>query len=707
MTSPTAVAPPTVAAPPGVADVPQRRFAHLRSLDGLRGLAVVLVVLSHFLPDDVPGGFLGVDLFFVLSGFLITSLLVGEWGTSGSIDLGNFWVRRARRLLPALLVVLVACGVVGVLTLDRAGMHQLGLDGLASLFYVANWRFIFSGQSYVMQFIESGVSPLRHMWSLAIEEQFYLVWPLVAVASGVLARRLAGGRRTVANASVANTSDATRTGTARTQDAQRYVLAAVCGVLAVASAGWMVWLAFSGADPDRIYYGTDSRVFMILAGALVGALSAGTPVVAGRWRRPVIAAGALAVIGLLVASAMVTTSAMWLYQGGYAVGAVALVALLVAAAQPAPNPVARVLSTRPLVGLGLISYGVYLWHWPISVWLTPEATGLDGAVLFVVRSALTLALSLASYVVVEQPIRHRGLAVFGRARLLAAPAVVAGVTVAFLLPVFAFPAIPEAPEGPAPAAGAAAVTAEYAVAPRCDLAVDDSGDGSDRDDGLDGLRVQIIGNSLTTEIRPCLGEVLDQRGVDLVSVDAPGFLLCDEAERIEEQATARATRPDVAVLFVFAAYDDRCGSPWHATIDRLVATWLANGTEVLLVPTVPAPQGGRTEFNDGARLELEHYQTLAAANPGRVAVGDAGRYIRDPDGTYLWRMPCVDPGEPGCRDDGTVGVRFVDGIHFCTNPGYATEGCIDPADAAGERRVTAAVAEVALARLREIRSNSP
>ena len=155
-------------------------------------------MFSHFTPDITPGGFLGVDLFFLLSGFLITSLLVSEWETSNGIALGRFWVRRARRLLPALLLVLLVIGLHGLLTSSPAELHQLGLDGLASLFYVANWRFIVSGQSYVLQFIQTEPSPLRHMWSLAIEEQFYLVWPLVALGTAATLRRLAaGGRRAV------------------------------------------------------------------------------------------------------------------------------------------------------------------------------------------------------------------------------------------------------------------------------------------------------------------------------------------------------------------------------------------------------------------------------------------------------------------------------------------------------------------------------
>lgn len=643
------------------------RFAHLRALDGLRGFAVLLVVLSHFLPDDAPGGFLGVDLFFVLSGFLITSLLVAEWGSSGRIALGNFWIRRARRLLPALLVVLVAVGLVGMFTASRPEMHQLGLDGLASLFYVANWRFIASGQSYVMEFVVTAVSPLRHMWSLAIEEQFYLLWPLVALAAGSLAGRPMLRRWPWLT--------------------QRYLLAGISAVLALASAVWMVVAERIGIDLDRIYYGTDTRVFMILGGAIVGALTVGTPTVSPRLR-PVMTVGGLASLaGLVVATAMLTTSDVRLYQGGYVVVAVALVVLLVSAAQPGNNLVASVLSVRPLVGLGLISYGVYLWHWPISVWLTANNTGVDGAVLFMLRSVVTLGASLASYYLVEQPIRRNGLKAAGRFRVWLAPVAVAGVAIALLIPVMAFPSIAEAPSDPTDGVGTAEVTARYAAAVRCDDA-----SAPDQVDPDGQVIVQLIGNSLASEVRPCLSELLERRGVELVSIEEPGFLLCTAADDITAQASDPAAVPEVAILFAFVAFDDRCGTPWHRTVDQLVAMWVANGTHVILVPTVESPVGGREEFNPGAQLEVEHYRQLAAADPANITVVDAGIFLRDTVGTHLWRMPCVDPQEPGCDDDGKVGVRFIDGIHFCTDPEFATRGCTDPAEAAGERRAASAIA---------------
>lgn len=650
------------------ARAPTGRFAHLRALDGLRGFAVLLVVLSHFLPDDAPGGFLGVDLFFVLSGFLITSLLVAEWGSSGRIALGNFWIRRARRLLPALLVVLVAVGLVGMFTASRPEMHQLSLDGLASLFYVANWRFILAGQSYVMEFVVTAVSPLRHMWSLAIEEQFYLLWPLVALGAGSLAGRPLARRWPGLT--------------------QRHLLAGISAVLAVASAIWMVVAERIGVDLDRIYYGTDTRVFMILGGAIVGALTAGTPTVSPRLR-PLMAVGGLASLaGLVVATVVLTTSDVRLYQGGYVVVAVALVVLLVAAAQPGRNPVASVLSVRPLVALGLISYGVYLWHWPISVWLTEENTDVDGVALFVLRSAVTLGASLASYYLVEQPIRRNGLRLAGRSRVWLAPVAVTGVAIALLVPVMAFPSIAEAPADLTTGVGAAEVSARYASVVRCD-------DTSAPDPVNSGgqVTVQLVGNSLAGEVRPCLSELLERRGVDLVSVSKPGFLLCSAADDITAQASDPAAVPEVAILFAFVAYDDRCGGLWHRAVDQLVAMWVANGTHVMLVPTVASPVGGREEFNPGAQLEVEHYRMLAAADPANVTVVDAGVFLRDTVGTYLWRMPCVDPQEPGCDDDGRAGVRFVDGMHFCTDPEFATRGCTEPADAAGQRRAAAAIAD--------------
>ena len=162
-------------------------MAHIRSLDGLRGLAVLAVVLYHFAPGIAPGGFLGVDIFFVLSGFLITSLLVNEWEGTTHILLRGFWGRRARRLLPALLLVLAAVGAYTLFVGSRVDAEHIAQDGLSALLYVANWHFISSGQSYIQQFVQTAPSPLRHMWSLAIEEQFYLIWPLLVLLGTTVA----------------------------------------------------------------------------------------------------------------------------------------------------------------------------------------------------------------------------------------------------------------------------------------------------------------------------------------------------------------------------------------------------------------------------------------------------------------------------------------------------------------------------------------
>ena len=347
---------------------------------------------------------------------------------------------------------------------------------------------------------------------------------------------------------------------------------------------------------------------------------------------------------------------------------------------------------RPLVGMGLISYGVYLWHWPITVWVTEESTGLADPALFVLRSALTLGASLASYHLIEQPIRHHGLAWGGKPRLWVTPVAVTALSLGFLLPVILNPAIPRAPEGQAPTAALAASTQTYTTSPRCD--VEETAAAPLSTDGT--LTITHIGNSLAGEVRPCLTDILSRRDVEMVTVNPPDFLLCREAEAIEEQATNPETRPDAAILFLFVAYDDRCGSPWHRTVDELVATWISQGTHVFLVPSVSVPPGGMEELQPGIDLEIEYYNQLAAADPENITAVDAGAFLRDVDGTYLWRMPCTGPDEAGCREDGTVPVRFVDGLHFCTDADFPARGCVREEAAAGERRAATAIANTVI-----------
>ena len=339
-------------------------------LDGLRAVAILGVLVYHLDRDWLPGGYLGVDVFFVLSGYLITMLLLAEHRQGGRINLPAFWSRRIRRLLPALLVMLVVTAVLIDLSGDPLAQGQARGDLLSTLFYVANWQFISTGQSYFAQFV--AVSPDRHTWSLAIEEQFYLVWPLV------VALDLARFR--------------TRT------------LAGVAATVALASALWMIVL-FDPADPSRAYFGTDSRIFEILIGTLLAIGLAG-PLrdrILGVGRR--VASPALVV--LIGAFLLLADDNGFYYHGGAVL--VCLSAAALVAGLEAGSPVGRLLSVRPMVLIGLASYGMYLWHFPIitfvNQWIGP--TSLPGEALIAV--SLTLAATLASYVIVETPIRRRGM----------------------------------------------------------------------------------------------------------------------------------------------------------------------------------------------------------------------------------------------------------------------------------------------------------
>jgi peptidoglycan/LPS O-acetylase OafA/YrhL len=362
-------------------------LGHHAGLDGLRGIAVLAVLLFHAGVSWVPGGYLGVEVFFVLSGFLITSLLVAEWQRSATIALGAFWIRRARRLLPALFCLVAVIGIYYLFAGAAQAVPDLKGDGISALAYVSNWHQIVAGADY---FAASGpVSPLEHTWSLAIEEQFYLVWPLVVL--GVL-------------------WVASRRGASPTRGPLKLLLAlSVAG--AAASALDMALLFDGGKNLNRIYYGTDTRAFGLLIGASLAIGLALARQRSGGVARPARRAPGLAALialaATLTALALVNGSTRWMYPYGM-LGLDAAVVVLILAAVARPTCLAaRFLSARPLRALGTISYGVYLWHFPLFLWLSQAATGLSGASLLVVRLAATIAISTASYTLIEQPIRQR------------------------------------------------------------------------------------------------------------------------------------------------------------------------------------------------------------------------------------------------------------------------------------------------------------
>jgi peptidoglycan/LPS O-acetylase OafA/YrhL len=376
------------------------QLTHRGGLDGLRGVAVIAVILYHGGVGWAQGGFLGVEVFFVLSGYLITSLLVGEWLQSGRIALGAFWARRARRLLPALFALVIAIGIFYAAAGPTQAVTGLWGNGLATLLYFSNWHQIADSTNY---FVGGGpVSPFQHTWSLAIEEQFYAVWPLLVL--GVV---WAAGRTVARRASTS---------------ARLRVLLAVTLTGAVASAVEMALLFNGGRGLNRVYYGTDTRAAGLLIGAGLAILLAlrrhaaeASGSAAHRDHRHVspVQRGAMSIastgaLGALLAEMYVSAgSSGWLYPYGFIVLDLAVVAVIAAVVLMPGSVADRVLSVAPLRATGRISYGLYLWHFPLFLWLNVAATGVGGFRLLLLRIGVTLLVSVLSYVLIEQPIRQR------------------------------------------------------------------------------------------------------------------------------------------------------------------------------------------------------------------------------------------------------------------------------------------------------------
>jgi peptidoglycan/LPS O-acetylase OafA/YrhL len=372
-------------------------------LDGLRALAVIAVLLYHAGISWLPGGFLGVEVFFVLSGYLITALLLAEWRTKGSVDVKAFWMRRARRLLPALYLLIVATLAYALVFLPGE-VASLRNDALAAFGYVTNWYLVLGHESY----FEAVGRPslLKHLWSLAVEEQFYLVWPLVfwlGVSFG-----------------------ATRWRT------RRVLMVALGG--ATISVALMAALFVPGADPSRLYYGTDTRAAGLLIGAALAIVwtpelrqtrsrGRSCPTVRGfkrdraqgrfqrRWRWTVptlLDALGLAALGTLVFLCLrLGEFDAPLYRGGLAAVSLATAALIMAISYPQTRLGSALLGHRPLRWIGERSYGIYLWHWPVYMVTRPQLdVPFDGMPLLALRLVATVLLADLSYRYVEMPIRR-------------------------------------------------------------------------------------------------------------------------------------------------------------------------------------------------------------------------------------------------------------------------------------------------------------
>jgi len=634
-----------------VTDLMPRRRARLPGLDGLRAIAVGGVVLYHLGTPWVRGGFLGVDLFFVVSGFLITTLLVEEKSTSGGIGLGNFWLRRARRLLPAL-VAMIVCVMAYVIIAGRAGNQTVGQldlqnlrgDGFATLLYVANWHLIATAQSYFNQF--STPSPLLHTWSLAIEEQFYILWPLAVIGFLSFKRR-----------------------------PWRPWAIGVALVGALASAVAMSVLFTSGHDITRVYYGTDTRAFDLLIGAALAFFTV------NRHRRAstikvLRLAGLPALIGVVAFFVVAGTPQMLprtqMFQGGFLIFAL-LAALLIASCVFVPDGVlTQVLSLRVLVAVGVVSYGVYLWHWPIIVFVNADSTHLTGITLALVRLGLIAAFTCASFFLLEQPIRFRRVP--RSVRRLLYPGGIILVVIMILVattPTLVSPPLAVAryfnPATVIPGVGGISGQAPIKL--------------GFRPTHMTPLRVEIFGDSMPYVASPGIVAALETTGVVTVAnYTFPGWGTSTIPDW--QKGFGQGVRDSHAQIVIGTWRWDQTLALEHpkayaATLRQMVSIARANGALGVVLLGYPL-----TDVEGDSRAQLRATEkgeeawaavasSLPAQMPGQVMWFPIAPSV-ELDGHYsAWLPPLGEPHAPASEWER---VRRLDGIHLCV-PGiqrYAT-----------------------------------
>ena len=356
---------------------------YLPSIDSLRALAVLAVIIYHVDVNYLPGGFLGVDLFFVLSGYLISSLIIKEYRKTGSLNLYNFYIRRARRLLPAV-YFMITVGLVVMVLFNEVLLRKSHLDAIFGYIYSSNWWYIFHKLDYFDSF--GAQSPFKHLWSLAIEEQFYMIFPLLFL--------------------LVNRKKKSKDGTYKLNKNFLYV---VLGLILVSLIAHI--LLFDINNISRIYFGTDTRAFSLLVG-VVGAIlypmerlhAKVTP-----QQNMLYSVVSLVSIATLI-TVMIYTSEYntLLYRGGFLL--VAILGLIVIISSGKQHTLmSRLLSFKPVVFIGKISYSLYLWHFPVLVLTTPVSEIGNPNIIFVIlRVILTFVLATASYLFVETPIRKLG-----------------------------------------------------------------------------------------------------------------------------------------------------------------------------------------------------------------------------------------------------------------------------------------------------------
>ncbi|MEW4427909.1 acyltransferase family protein [Paenibacillus pabuli] len=357
----------------GELNQPLKRY--LPGIDGLRAISVLAVIAYHLDLKWAQGGLLGVGVFFVLSGYLITDQLLMEWKVNHYVSIWNFWMRRFRRLLPAMLCMLILVAM-WLLTTDPERLLSLKGDFISSIFYVNNWYLIFHEVSYFESY--GPASPIGHLWSLSIEEQFYLVWPILVLIGLKFAPR-------------------------------RGKLVLLILGLAVLSALAMALMYVPGTDPSRVYYGTDTRAFAILIGAALAVMWPSWKL--GEKVKPIVRTsldviGAAGLFILLILINRTNEYDDFLYQFGFLLLSIVTAIIIAILVHPASR-LSNILGCQPLTWLGKRSYSLYIWHYPVIILMKPEATieGL-GMAQILWRLVIIVLLSVLSYEFIEEPIRR-------------------------------------------------------------------------------------------------------------------------------------------------------------------------------------------------------------------------------------------------------------------------------------------------------------
>ena len=623
-----------------------QKLEYVPALDGLRGVLVMAIFFFHVGYPWASGAVLSLSVFFTLSGFLITRVLLDQCLSTGTVGLLRFYAGRLRRLLPAALLCVAFILVLSATALGSTPRSVRG-DALATLGYFANWHFLFAGNTYAALFEHP--SPFLHFWSLAVEEQFYFLFPLLVL----LVARLTRVRR-------------------RTRINLRIALLIGVGISLVATL-----VAATAGDYEFVYYSTISRAGELLIGGVAATFIGVGRLVNAPPRAWPTALGVGALVGIGTLFSVTSPTSIWINYGGLTAFSLASVALIIGLLPR--GPLSSLFAFEPLRQLGRISYGAYLYHWPIILWLSPERTGLDGDGLVLVQALTTLALATASFVFVEQPIRRGALRQWKGA--IAVPATIAVLLVAVLVST----------------AGARPGLAELAADPATRVpAADTLGSAAEQKP----VRVLVVGDSVALTLTAGLSTTEKEHGLAIWNQGQLGCSLerrgdpviggqlqvradnCDWQDRFP--ALVDDIEPEVVVL-LFGGWDVLdyhldgrflpLGSPERDTyilseLDTLADLLAARGARLVLltVPYFSRPSvDTQTIWTEFQPWRVDHLNALfrqwAASDGDRTSLIDLNRQV-SPEGRFADTI------------DGIL-IRD-DGVHFTASGGEWVSRWLEP-----------------------------